>query len=416
MKKNLLTILLCLPAMLLFSQTKKLSAPAQAFKDYSTRLEENRRAASEKSDYLRADTLLKQWTRKYDALPDSVKADFKGWEPGMYYNIACYEALLGRKAEALTAFEKCASLGYNRYITTKVDDDLKSLRKEKRYQDALMLIRERGDMGYILSKSGAYNHVVDKDLPVFTYQSADAADLITFKNKYKLDSVAGNGDEISKIKNLLLWVHNSVRHDGNSNNPALKNGIDLIEVCKKENRGINCRMMATILKDAYQAEGFKARMVTCLPKDTLDNDCHVITVVWSRTLNKWVWMDPTFNAYVTDKSGTLLNIEEVRNKLYNNQLADLVLNDDANWNNQNKQNRDYYLGYYMSKNLYWLQCPVRSEWDLETNKPNKGVTEYINLYPTGYNSINAAKRLVRGSMEYATNNPETFWQKPAGVN
>ncbi|AYL93825.1 TPR end-of-group domain-containing protein [Mucilaginibacter celer] len=416
MRKFLSVMLLCLPTIFLSAQTKKLSVPSQAFKDYSIKLEDNRRAASDKKDYLRADTLLKQWTRTYDALPDSVKNDFRGWESGMYYNIACYDALLGNKKDALTAFEKCAKLGYNNYTNTIADTDLESLHKEKRYLAALELIRERGDMGYVLRKSGTYNHTVNKDLPVFTYQEANDADLIAFKNKFKLDSVAGNRDEISKIKNLLLWVHNTVRHDGNSNNPALKNGIDLIEVCKKENRGINCRMMATILKDAYQAEGFKARMVTCMPKDTLDNDCHVITVVWAGTLNKWVWMDPTFNAYVTDKSGNLLNIEEVRNKLYNNQLTDLVLNDDANWNNQNKQSREYYLGYYMSKNLYWLQCSAKSEWNVETNKPDKPATEYINLYPTGYNNIKAPKRMVRSSIQYATNNPETFWQKPVAVN
>jgi hypothetical protein len=127
-------------------------------------------------------------------------------------------------------------------------------------------------------------------------------------------------------------------------------------------------------------------------------------------------MDPTFNAYVTDKAGNLLNIEEVRAKLYNNQLTDLVLNNDANWNNQNKQNREYYLGYYMSKNLYWLQCSAKSEWDVETNKPNKAITEYINLYPTGYSTIKAPRRMVRANTQYATNNPDTFWQKPAAVN
>ena len=59
--------------------------------------------------------------------------------------------------------------------------------------------------------------------------------------------------------------------------------------------------MATILKDAYQAMGYPARTVTCMPKDTADFDCHVITVVWSKQQQKWIWMDPTFNAYVSDE-------------------------------------------------------------------------------------------------------------------
>jgi hypothetical protein len=165
--------------------------------------------------------------------------------------------------------EKCVTLGYANYSNTKVDTDLESLHGEKRFKAALQTLRERGDMTYVLQTSGAYNNGPSKNLPTFSYQPATAPELLNFKNKYNLDSISGNKDEISKFKNLLYWVHNVVKHDGSSDNPASKNAIDLIDVCKKENRGINCRMMATILKDAYQAEGFKARVVTCLPKDTL---------------------------------------------------------------------------------------------------------------------------------------------------
>lgn len=412
MKKLLAIVLLSLGAFASSAQQKKLSAPVQRFLDYTTQLEQDRQQASKNKEYLRADTILKQWVRNYTVLPDSVKPYFSGREPGMYYNIACYEALQGKKEAALNSFEKCVALGYSNYNNTIIDTDLESLRKEKRYLIALQTIRERGDKGYILRQSGAYDRKVNKEIPVFTYQEASSPDLIAFKTKYNLDSVAGKGDEITRMKNLLFWVHNAVKHDGSSNNPSAKNGTDLIEVCKKDNRGVNCRMMATILKDAYQAEGFKARMITCLPKDTLDSDCHVINVVWSENLNKWVWMDPTFNAYVADKNGNLLSIEEVRAKLHADKLNDLVLNTDANWNNKNKQTKEYYLGYYMSKNLYWLQCSTKSEWNIETRTPNKAVVDYVNLYPSDYNTIKAPKMSNSYMTAYATNNPQLFWQKP----
>jgi hypothetical protein len=412
MKKLLATALLSLSVFAASAQQKTLSAPVQNFKDYTAKLEKDRQEASGNKNYLRADTLLKQWVRQYDILPDSVKPQFKGWEPGMYYNIACYEALQGKKDAALNSFEKCVALGYSNYNNTIADTDLESLRKEKRYLNALQTLRERGDKAFILRQSGAYDRKVNKEIHAFTYQQASAPELIAFKTKYNLDSVAGKGDDITRMKNLLFWVHNAVRHDGNSNNPSSKNGTDLIEVCRKEDRGVNCRMMATILKDAYQAEGFKARMVTCMPKDTLDNDCHVINIVWSDKLNKWVWMDPTFNAYVADKSGNLLSIEEVRAKLHADKLNELVLNTDANWNNKNKQTKEYYLGYYMSKNLYWLQCSTKSEWNIETRTANKPVVDYVNLYPGGFTTLKAPKVSNRYSNTYTTNNPQLFWQKP----
>jgi len=223
-------------------------------------------------------------------------------------------------------------LGYADYQHVLVDTDLDGLRNYKPFKTALLSLRKKGDYGYVIQNSGPYNDKEKLPLPTFIYQSTASPELATFKKQFNLDSVSGHGDEISRIKNLLYWTHNIVRHDGNSANPKSKNAVDLITVCQKENRGLNCRMMATILKDAYQAEGFKARVITCMPKDTADNDCHVITVVWAESLNKWVWMDPTFNAYVSDDKGNLLNIEEVRNRLVNG--GPLVLNPDANWNNK----------------------------------------------------------------------------------
>jgi len=386
-------------------------APAVSdFKDYTVKLENSRRAASEKKDYATAAGLMSEWVDKYEKSPADIKKEYKPYYPGMYYNLACYENLQGKKLAALNALDNAVALGYSNYANTLVDTDLKSLREEKRFKAALQTLRERGDMNYILQKSAPYKNEQIKDVPAFRYQSADAAELVRFKKEFNLDSVAGKGDEISKIKNLLSWVHNVVRHDGSSDNPLSRNGKDIIAVCKKDNRGVNCRMMATILKDVYLAEGFKARVVTCMPKDTADFDCHVINVVWSNTLNKWVWMDPTFNAYVSDAQGNLLNIEEVRERLKTG--GDLTLNEDANWNNKNKQTKAYYLDYYMSKNLYWIQCAVNSTWDLETYKADDPAVEYINLYPGNFNTLKTEKKVTKGSVRYAISNPAYFWQKP----
>jgi hypothetical protein len=415
MQKLLLTTLICFVTLFARSQSQPVPAEVTEFTNYTTKLENDRRAATEKKEYLTAGNLCAEWIDKYEHASPAIQRSVKVYYPGMYYNLACYVNLQGKKEQALTALEKCVSLGYANYANTKVDTDLESLHNDKRFKAALNTLRERGDMGYLLTKSGPYNKATGKDMPSFSYQQATDPVLVNLKSKFNLDSVSGTGNEISKFKNLLYWVHNVVRHDGGSNNPPSRNAIDLIAVCQKEKRGVNCRMMATILRDVYQAEGFKARVVTCMPKDTLDNDCHVITVVWANTLNKWVWMDPTFNAYVTDTKGNLLNIEEVRQQLVKSGTANLILNPDANWNNQNKQTKDYYLGYYMSKNLYWLQCASKSEWDIETSRPGKPAIQYINLYPGNFTTLHISGGSVKESNRYATNNPTYFWQKPAGI-
>ena len=340
-----------------------------------------------------------------------MKTNYAGNTINVYYNLACFNARTGKSGVAIDWLKQSVAAGFNDYTTIVVDSDLVTLQNMAAFKTIVQQVREKGDYGYILKMAGPYNNQQDSDLPVFTYQDQSAPQLQSFKAKFNLDSIAGNGDEVARFKKLLYWVHNIVRHDGSSNNPPQRNAVDLIAVCKKENRGVNCRMMATILRDAYQAEGYKARIVTCMPKDTADFDCHVITVVWSKMLNKWVWMDPTFNAYVSDEKGNLLNIEEVRDRMIEDKPWEL--NADANWNNRSKETKVDYLRY-MSKNLYWLKCSAKSEWDLETFKDNQSPVQYINLYPGNFSTIHLPNRAGNGSVYYATNNPGYFWQKPQG--
>jgi len=405
MKKNLIICLFVFAALAAKAQPSK---DYTAFNKWTYTLDSMRYQVSQRKDYSKCMELINSWLTKYSQLSPQLQRNFSTWNAVMYYNLACYNSLSGQKQPALDAFKKAAEAGYKDYASTLTDSDLNSVRDEPDFKASLQKIRENGDYPYLLKKSGAYKSD-NTNLPVFTYQDAVAPKLVAFKNKYKLDSVAGNGDEISKFKNLLFWAHNAVRHDGNSNNPAQVNGDSLITVCKAQNRGVNCRMMATILRDAYQAEGFKARIVTCMPKDTLDNDCHVIDVVWSDQKNKWIWMDPTFNAYLRDENGNYLNIEEVRARFISG--SPVVLNDDANWNNRNKETKAEYFNY-MSKNLYWLKCSIKSEWDIETWKNGQAKIDYINLYPGGFNTIHQEKLEGRTNIAYATNNPDYFWQKP----
>jgi hypothetical protein len=409
MKKLLLICSICLGASLANAQQNKES---DDFNAYSVKVDSTMRAAFAVKDYKHAIVIVNDWFDRYDKLSPALKQRDMNYTINMYYDLACSTARIGQKDNAIGYLKKAYAAGFTDYNNIVNDSDLVSLHDEPEYKTVLNQVREKGDYGYVLKASGAYDRKQKIALPVFTYQSASAPELFKLRKQFNLDSVSGSGDEVSKFKNLLYWAHNVVMYDGNAGNPPSKNAIDLIAVCKKDARGVNCRMMATILKDAFQAEGFKARIVTCMPKDTVDFDCHVITVVWSKTLNKWVWMDPTFNAYVSDDKGNLLNIEEVRARLINGDP--LVLNDDANWNNKIKQTKEDYLGRYMSKNLYWLMCPAKSVWDLETRKPGMPDIEYINLYPGKFSTIhNQPKRKSGDMIDYASNNPDYFWQKPA---
>lgn len=253
----------------------------------------------------------------------------------------------------------------------------------------------------ILKESAAYAPDPAMKLP-FRYASPSDSLLALSRNRFNLDSIAGKGDDISRIKNLLYWVHNNITHDGsNGLAPGPRNLRNTYDSARRDSCGYNCRALAISLAEALLAEGIPARYITCIPKawDT-DNDCHVICVAWSDSLGKWVWVDPTFAAYVTDDNGLMLHPGEVRYRIRND--LPVVLNKDANWNNRFPETQAEYIDYYMAKNLYILQ----------TNTFNQAEPEGGSTHEQGYHVALVPQGISYSNSDYQTTDEAWFWQAP----
>lgn len=353
-----------------------------------------------------------QFRKVIMAQPDSVRMEYMydtDLSGNFYYNLACWQTLAGDRKGALKTFEYYTDrvIGNEeiRLPNIKTDSDLDAIRQEPRFRACMERLAEWGDYKQILKDAKPYYSGLLPEGMTFRYMAPNNPDLVRLREEFKLDSVAGSGDEISKIKNLLHWVHEAVPHDGNSYNPEVKNTIAMIDLCRKENRGVNCRMMAQMLTEVYLAMGFKARFVTCMPRNYV-SDCHVITVVYSATLDKWLWVDPTFDLYVMDENGTMLSIAEVRERIRTDKP--LQINDYANWNHQSKQTKEYYIDNYMAKNLYYLVCMEWARFNAET--AIEGQTyRYIALMP--YDKINSESSSINWSYTRVCDD-KWFWQSP----
>jgi len=367
--------------------------------------------AYQQRDVVRYDQLMTEFLVKYQGLTPGDQKRYTNDLSNAWYIFCCTYSLLNNKSKALDCLKKSIAAGYFDYAHLQSDKDLDNIRNEADFISMVSPLRKVGDFLYILKKGANYHSDDKRVLPEFTYQKSDDPNLKALRMAFNLDSVAGSGEEISRIKNLLHWVHNLIPHDGNHDNPVVKNATSMIAECKKGNRGLNCRGLATVLNECYLSMGFKSRFVTCLPKDSLklDNDCHVINVVFSESKKKWLWMDPTNDAYVTDEKGELLGIREVRERLIDN--SPLVLNPDANWNHKESVVISNYLYRYMAKNLYILKCSVNSQYNLETVEQGKKVS-YIELLPLDYFNQMPDKYEGENSVVYKTNNSEKFWQIP----
>lgn len=385
------------------------TTPSQKIDEFLKQKADGFDIAYDNKDIKTYNSLLSEYLVLHENLPTNEKKERSYELSNIYYNLSCIYSLLDNKISAINSLKKAIDAGYNNYGHVQLDTDLDNIRKEKEFIVLNNKLKLTGDYLFILKKANKYNLSDSRPLPKFNYQSSDNPNLMALRKGFNLDSIAGQGNDVLKILNLLQWVHNLIPHDGNHDNPEVKNALSMINVCKKDDRGLNCRGLALVLNECYLAMGIKSRIVTCYPKDILkiDPDCHVINSVYSESLKKWLWIDPTFNAFVMNENGEMLSIEEVRERLINDKS--LILNPNANWNNKQTQTKEGYLKNYMAKNLYMLECPATSEYNMETHREGKTIS-YIKLLPLDYDNQKPDKVESDGKITvYKTNNPKVFW-------
>ena len=356
-------------------------------------------------DYPAAEAICRKIIDFYDAHAAQLAEGYAYFKYSSYYNMACVQAKQGKKQEAASNLLKALDSGKMEMSYSKIthEEDLKGILDAAELQPALQRLKETTDYLYILQHAPEYTRTQPADsLPRIVYAQADEPDLKRVRDYFRLDSVAVAGDELATIKRILTYIHNKIRHDGQNGNPTDGyNSINFAEACKDGSRGLNCRGLATVLNECYLSMGIPSRVITCMPK-TYINDCHVINAVYSSTLGKWLWIDPTNNAWVTDDQGNLLSIQEVRARLRSGQPV--RVNEEANWNNERKTTTEAYLYEYMAKNLFYLESWTRYGFNTESDRENP--INYIFLHPTGCDSDQ------RNPRNLSVNDDRYFWQVP----
>jgi hypothetical protein len=215
---------------------------------------------------------------------------------------------------------------------------------------------------------------------------------------FPLDGIAGSGSDLIRMRNLLHWIHREIRWDGSKENPPASTLGERMDLCIRQGLTMNCGGLAESYAAICRAVGLPARRIVCLPFDRNDPDCHSVTIVYSDSLQRWLYMDPTFEAWWTDAQGNLLGLEQARALLA---AGDTVhVNPEANTNGTPRDPTEHLA--YMSKNLFRFKTWLDPRTTLE-------------LYPCGYDS--SAVGSVQISQDgksrcYITDNSAVFWAQP----
>lgn len=129
-------------------------------------------------------------------------------------------------------------------------------------------------------------------------------------------------------------------------------------------------MHAILLTEACLSIGLKCRIVSLNPLNPYDYDNHVVNIVWCPKRSKWLMVDPSFNAYVSDDKGQILDPWEIRDSLCRQKLV--VCNEDVIFTGFIQNSQGYFR--YLAKNLVYMQSPTFNSFNSTTTSKHPWLT------------------------------------------
>lgn len=253
----------------------------------------------------------------------------------------------------------------------------------------------------------------------FHYAAPADENLRKLRDTYHLDEVAGRGPETDRIISLMSWVYRLTGHANEPEIPKELNALNLIPLAQEKNMAMNCAMKTIILNEVYLAMGFESRQTHLWPAENEDEESHYITSVFSRTLGRWIMMDPDFGVHVTNEEGAILGISEIRRRLVAGKpLVVKPVDPPPNFLARARSNvRDFIDGtsylWYLRKNIFKVECPQNSLFN-QRAKPNR---LHFQLIPDGYREelLQGPKITENGYTVIFMNDEGSFWQRPNEV-
>lgn len=248
-------------------------------------------------------------------------------------------------------------------------------------------------------------------IPPVVYAAPGHEKLRELRDAVPLAEIAGTGSDAAQAIALMRWVHTLAKHSPNPPRPTQLDAAHLIRLCREERQRLNCWLFSTILNDVYLALGFASRIIHLNPSADAPRESHIVACVYLRDIGRWALMDPDMRGYMVDEQGLPIGVREVRARLCAG--LPLRINGDvdmagASWLPRSLRKSLY--RWYLSKNCFRYDCPVRSEPGYESSAGRV----YIQVLPSGYRPewLAAPRITPRGNTIFSTTDESAFWASP----
>lgn len=205
--------------------------------------------------------------------------------------------------------------------------------------------------------------------------------------------------EIDKILAVTDWTHNLWSHDGN-NQPEQNDPISIYRESKDNNRDFRCVEYAIILNGSLHALDFPSRVLALKMKDVETRKSgagHVVNETYSSEFNKWVFIDPQWNA-IPVLNGIPLNAVEFQKALIENRDEIEI----SGFSNSKVVRYFNWIGDY----LYYFDTNIDQRY-VNDSSPQK-----LMLVPIGANEPEVFQRNYPINNMYYTSSINEFYPNP----
>lgn len=138
-------------------------------------------------------------------------------------------------------------------------------------------------------------------------------DYIYLRKTYNLDSIIRHCDtDFDKITAIQSWVQSRWEHNG-ENVPEYHDAVYILREAEKGRR-FRCVEYATVAQQCLASLGFTTRQLSLMTRDISDvkwGGGHVVNEVYSKDLEKWIFIDPQYDV-ITMQEGVPMNAVELQ--------------------------------------------------------------------------------------------------------
>ncbi len=256
------------------------------------------------------------------------------------------------------------------------------------------------------------SYTTDAPDTLYKFQYADTTDneyLKELRTSYNLKQlIAGQTDELDKIKTILDWTSKQWSHDG-SNTPSKHDALTILAEAG-QGKQFRCVEYGIVATAALNSIGIPARTLGLKTRDVekvMRGAGHVVSEVYSKELGKWIYIDPQFNIMPT-LNGTPLTGVEFQKAIYSKDPNLKLINKEGELGKEDSENYIKWIGKYLFYfDILFDQKTMNSEEFMRINGMSK-----LTLVPVGHKEPRIFQRSSKINYSYYTNSLNDFYRKP----